>query len=127
MLLNDFYEITGVMESEAAHRIRVKLNPSHRIYEGHFTGQPVVPGVCTLQIIKDCVEKLSGKEYMYSYISSSKFLSLVDPKVNNLVEFDISLKETEDRRTSLLAEGKYQNTDTIFIKVKATLKEIENE
>ena len=127
MLLNDFYEITDVMKGEPAHRLRVKLNPSHRIYEGHFTGQPIVPGVCTLQIIKDCAEKLSGKEYMYAYISSSKFLSLVDPMVNDLIEFNISLKDTDDNRISLSAEGKYQNTDTVFIKVKATLKEIENE
>ena len=64
---------------------------------------------------------------MYSYISSSKFLSLVDPMVNGLIEFNISLKDTDDNRTSLSAEGKYQGTDTVFIKVKATLKEIEND
>lgn len=127
MLLNDFYEITDTTQSGESHLLSVKLNPLHRIYEGHFSGQPVVPGVCALQIIKECAEKLSGKKYVYAYISSSKFLSLVDPVVNGLLEFAISLKEAEDNCTFLYADGRYQYTDTVFIKVKATLKEVEYE
>lgn len=127
MLLNDFYEITDITDENSVHTFKIKLNSSHRIYEGHFTGHPIVPGVCTLQIIKDCAEKIIHKEYLYARISSAKFLSLVDPKENELIEIDISLKEANEEQITLVAEGRYQNTETIFIKVKATLKENNNE
>ncbi|MBK5720103.1 hydroxymyristoyl-ACP dehydratase [Dysgonomonas sp. Marseille-P4677] len=127
MLLNNFYEIISITEENLVQTFNIRLNSSHHIYEGHFTGHPIVPGVCTLQIIKDCAETIIHKKFVYAQISSAKFLSLVDPKENDLIEINISLKNTDNNQYSLIAEGKYQNTDTIFIKVKATLKEIDNE
>lgn len=126
MLLNDFYKITERTESGDAHVFRITLNPRHSIYKGHFAEQPVVPGVCTLQIIKDCAEMITDTIFIYKYISSCKFLSVVDPNINSLITISISLKSTGGE-TMLAAEGKYQETDTAFIKVKATLKEIGDE
>ena len=123
MLLNNFYKITDIIKEENSSIFKVELNPSHSIYKGHFEEQPIVPGVCTLQIIKECAEKVANKELFYSYISSCKFLSLIDPQINKLLEINITLKEIDENQISLLAEGKYQHTETIFIKVKATLKE----
>lgn len=127
MLLNNFYEITDTSEENSLHIFKITLNPLHRIYEGHFVGHAIVPGVCTLQMIKDCAEKIGKEQYMYGRISSAKFLSLVDPNENQLIRFNISLKEIEDNQISLVAEGLYQNTETAFIKVKATLNKIDND
>lgn len=53
MLLENFYKIIHIKEREdGKQEIEIELNPGHVLYQGHFPGQPVVPGVCTLQIIK---------------------------------------------------------------------------
>ena len=53
MLLENFYKIIHIKEREDGKQaIEIELNPGHVLYQGHFPGQPVVPGVCTLQIIK---------------------------------------------------------------------------
>ena len=52
MLLENFYKIIHIKEREDGKQaIEIELNPGHVLYQGHFPGQPVVPGVCTLQII----------------------------------------------------------------------------
>lgn len=52
MLLENFYKIIHRKEREDGKReIEIELNPGHALYQGHFPGQPVVPGVCTLQMI----------------------------------------------------------------------------
>lgn len=54
MLLENFYKIIHRKEREDGKReIEIELNPGHALYQGHFPGQPVVPGVCTLQMIKE--------------------------------------------------------------------------
>ena len=52
-LLPNFYKVTHSEHiNETDWVVQVMLNPQHAIYSGHFPQQPVVPGVCMLQIIK---------------------------------------------------------------------------
>ena len=51
MLLENFYKIIHIKEREDGKQaIEIELNPGHVLYQGHFPGQPVVPGVCTLEL-----------------------------------------------------------------------------
>ena len=59
MLLENFYKIIHIKEREDGKQaIEIELNPGHMLYQGHFPGQPVVPGVCTLQMIKESAEQI---------------------------------------------------------------------
>ena len=52
-LLPNFYKVTHSEHiNETDWVVQVMLNPQHAIYNGHFPQQPVVPGVCMLQMIK---------------------------------------------------------------------------
>lgn len=79
MFKTPFYTILQIDSSENNHSVVIKLNTMHPIYQGHFPDHPVVPGVCTLQIIKECVAKITSKELIYSTIPSCKFTSLIIP------------------------------------------------
>ena len=78
MLLENFYKIIHRKEREDGKReIEIELNPGHALYQGHFPGQPVVPGVCTLQMIKESAEQIVSQPLQYVQIASSKFLSAI--------------------------------------------------
>ena len=80
MLLENFYKIIHIKEREDGKQaIEIELNPGHVLYQGHFPGQPVVPGVCTLQIIKESAEQIANQPLQYVQIASSKFLSAINP------------------------------------------------
>ena len=64
-LLHNFYKITYSEHINGTDwAVQVMLNPQHAIYNGHFPQQPVVPGVCMLQIIKECIEKIQQDSLM---------------------------------------------------------------
>lgn len=69
MLLENFYKIIHIKEREDGKQaIEIELNPGHVLYQGHFPGQPVVPGVCTLQIIKESAEQIANQPLQYVQI-----------------------------------------------------------
>ena len=115
MLLENFYKIIHRKEREDGKReIEIELNPGHALYQGHFPGQPVVPGVCTLQIIKESAEQIANQP-----LQSSKFLSAINPLETPRLQLFIRLEETEEHLFKLQAEGICNGKE--FIKLKATL------
>ncbi len=119
MLQDNFYRITDRIECEGNWLLTIHLNASHPVYDGHFPEHAVVPGVCTLQMIKECAEQILSEKLFLGRISSCKFLLALHPVVNNELQLKLTLKEETENVVSLFAEGKSQGTE--FIKLKAIL------
>ncbi|HMJ45767.1 MAG TPA: hypothetical protein VK498_00460 [Ferruginibacter sp.] len=86
MLLNDFFHISSIQNENSEVKAGIIFNKGHKIFEGHFPGQPVVPGVCMMQMIKEIMETvLSGKTNLTN-VSEMKFLAIIDPVKNNRVD-----------------------------------------
>ena len=106
MLLDNFYTILSSESSDSTiWTIQIKLNPGHPVYQGHFPGHPVVPGVCLLQLIKECVEDIRQQKLQVTQVSSCKFLSAINPIETPNISVALTFKETEEGTLQLQAEG----------------------
>lgn len=65
----------GSTESEVV----VGINASHGIFAGHFPDQPVLPGVCMVQIAITIAGAMHGKALRVVNARTMKFLAPVDP------------------------------------------------
>ena len=88
ILEGHFYTVVRPVIEGAAIQAIIKINPDHAIFRGHFPGQPVVPGVCMMQIVKELLEKSTGKSIRLHNGHDLKFLSVIDPGKNNLVNVE---------------------------------------
>lgn len=98
MLLNDLFSITKIESQPDGSEVHawVELNPVHSVFEGHFPGKPVLPGVCTVHIIKEVAAAVTGKELTLSRSHTIKFQAPIDPLVNNCLQIDLkSSRETD--------------------------------
>ena len=90
MLLDTFYKINHLESVAPQHyRIAVMLNPEHPVYAGHFPGNPVVPGVCSLQMIVECAGKALGYPVVMIQAPIVKFLEIVRPTVDRELVINI--------------------------------------
>lgn len=78
-LLNNLYEIIGKDASEGAFTYEVKFNPDCFIYQSHFPGNPITPGVCLIQITSEMLELEYHHTYELSLLKSIKFKKVVKP------------------------------------------------
>lgn len=96
MLLNDLYTVVQSDQSMNCAHITalIRLNPSHDVFKGHFPGNPILPGVCMIQIMKEILmDQLSGN-LLFENLDSIKFLSVINPERDSFLKFDAVLKET---------------------------------
>lgn len=117
MLLGDFFTIQSSQKlEENAYQLKVVINPKHKIFEGHFPGNPIVPGVCLTQMVKEIVESLLLKKYRMSKAANIKFTAIVNPNLNPDLETKLQVKFLENEEVQ--AELTFYSGETTFYKFK---------
>src|SRR4051812_961535 len=95
MLLNDFFHILHCKSEQQTITATLQINKAHAIFDGHFPGQPVVPGVCMMQMVKEVLEKEAQQNFLIR-TADLKFLSILDPHVHQEVSAEIKSETTTE-------------------------------
>jgi len=114
-LKDNFFKIKNFIKTEAGFDFMIELNPEHFIYQAHFPENPITPGVCMIQIIKELLIEISHCNLFLKKIYNVKFLNIINPLRNKEVIFSISflMKEKDTYKVNVIV---YQN-DTRFAKL----------
>ena len=93
-LLKDFYRLISIEKTGGqALAATLELNAAHPIFKGHFPGIPVVPGVCMVQMTKELLESVLGKNTRLTVSRSIKFLHVINPLEHTTVVLRLDFKE----------------------------------
>lgn len=120
ILLNNFFTINDKVSSETEIWAELIINANHKIFEGHFPNQPVVPGVCMMQMIKEILEQVIGKETNLLQASDMKFLAVINPQENNLIHASIKMATDESGIINIV--GSLFKDELVHFKFKGQLQ-----
>ncbi len=118
MLLNSFFSIIETQNEQDKSESfisKIELDATHNIFKGHFPAEPVVPGVCLLQMAKEIAEVHLQTHLTFVKSPGVKYLSIVNPLVNNIIEYRIQLSPTENY---IQADITAINNDSVCLKTK---------
>lgn len=93
MLKDNFYKINSleIFDDKFSVRAKVELNRGHKIFKGHFPEIPVVPGVCTVQMIKEILIEVVKKDLMLVQGNNIKLHNPINPDYNLFLNFNLSI------------------------------------
>lgn len=123
MLLKDFYTITSVEKNDdSKYTVIIFINENHDIFKGHFPGNPIMPGVCMMQIIKELAEQITDSSLFMQSVSNVKFMALINPFVTPELKLELDIAVTEENLI------KVKNTtcfgDTVALKLGSIYKKM---
>lgn len=117
LLENKFYRVLSEERGEGlCAKYRVAILPECNVYDGHFPGDPVCPGVCNIETIKECAILLCGEQLRYSTIKQCRLTALATPTVCPEVDVQVNLSPSgegyalqatiaDDRQTYMILKG----------------------
>ncbi|MEO8515613.1 MAG: 3-hydroxyacyl-ACP dehydratase [Flavobacterium sp.] len=121
MLLKDFYKVEKVEKvSEGKYSAIVYLNNEHDVFNGHFPGNPVTPGVCMMQIIKELSQEIVESSLLMISSSNVKFMALINPDVNPRLRLELEI--LGDVNTEIKVKNTTYFDETIALKLTNTYK-----
>lgn len=121
-ILTDFYTLTSYEKAEnGSFTANIHLNKDHDIFKGHFPGNPVTPGVCMMQIIKELTEEFTDTKLFLKTASNVKFMAIINPFETPDLKLQLDITENEE-------DVKVKNTtffgETIALKLSVSYKKI---
>lgn len=121
-ILIDFYTLQSYEKTEnGSFTAQISLNKDHDIFKGHFPGNPVTPGVCMMQIVKELTEEFTGSSLFLKTASNVKFMAIINPFETPDLKIQLDITENEQ-------DVKVKNTtsfgETIALKMSVNYQKL---
>lgn len=123
MLLKDFYKVITLEKNDSQKYLAIIfVNENHEVFKGHFPGNPIMPGVCMMQIIKELAEQITESSLIMQSLTNVKFMALINPFLNPELRLELDITLTEEGLV------KIKNTtffhETIALKLSSVYKKV---
>ena len=119
MLRNNFFNVQDMEKQADSLSARFAIDAAHPIFKGHFPNQPVVPGVCMVQIIKELLEEALGEKLMMKEAAQIKFLQLLVPEDNARLSAEVNWQNSEK---GIETVASLKNEEKTFFKMNAVFQ-----
>jgi 3-hydroxyacyl-[acyl-carrier-protein] dehydratase len=114
------YQEADTVQAIGSIRYIIELDSCHPVYNGHFPGNPVVPGVCQVQIIKELVSMTIKQELILFRSDNIKFLSMIIPEKTPVLQVKLDIKQKDPDRWDVNAI--ISHNEMLFIKFKGSFR-----
>ena len=127
-LKNNLYKIISKEEVNSIFNYTVELNPSCVIYQAHFPGEPITPGVCIVQISKEVIEDLlleQSSAYRRLEIIKAKkikFLSVISPNETPILTYQVRKLVFSDDKMTVETQIVVNSDDKSMAKISLGMK-----
>lgn len=120
-LLDSLYTIVSECPIEDGHEFDIKLNPEHFIYQAHFPGEPITPGVCIMQIAVELFEVALKTTIALECVKNIKFLRIISP--NEVTDVKYSLQKITKEAGSLKVQVTVTANEDTYAKLSLVCNE----
>jgi 3-hydroxyacyl-[acyl-carrier-protein] dehydratase len=117
-MVQPVFKILSTEHSESSIITILAVDADSDILKGHFPGQPVVPGACMLQTVKEILEDTFNASLRLIKADNIKFLNMITPDSTDL-SMSISY-QLLDNDIKVIAE--LAGEAVVFMKLQASFK-----
>jgi 3-hydroxyacyl-[acyl-carrier-protein] dehydratase len=91
--INDLFSVTGNNVDATSGNFTLSVNATHPVYQGHFPGNPITPGVCSMEMLKELTETYFSWCGQLAEVKTIKFLSFINPLATAEITADLQILE----------------------------------
>jgi 3-hydroxyacyl-[acyl-carrier-protein] dehydratase len=114
-LKDNFFKIKTFCKTENGIDYAIELNSEHSIFKAHFPNNPVMPGVCIIQTVKELSEEMFDAKLFLKKAVNIKFVNIINPVENRKVVFSIAVSSESNNERNISAVVK--SGDNLFAKL----------
>ncbi|MBC7554387.1 MAG: hypothetical protein H7257_10455 [Taibaiella sp.] len=114
MLYNNLYTCINDLAAQNTYTCTLLVNANHDIFKGHFPAQPVVPGVCMMEIVKEMLAHNISRKIVLTSAPVVKFMMLIQPDTKPILTINWTEQNDEFKCDAVFKYG-----DSVLFKMSA--------
>lgn len=115
-LIHLLYDIISADQED----VLLKMLDNHPVYQGHFPGNPITPGVLSLRMIRECVCRETGRPLHYAAIKNCRYVALIRP--GDTLRLQRQITENEGSVTVKATLSDANNPDDLRLQLEAEMR-----
>lgn len=116
---NEFFRIVDIQKADDNNAVfRIELIPECKVYEGHFPGNPICPGVFNIETVRECAQILSGRSLRISAVKQCRFTSLLTPAKRETLSVRINTAGIEN---GLVVQATISDSSNSYVEFKGNM------
>lgn len=120
ILQNNLYSIISHQQGIPA-TFHVRIHPEWPVYEAHFPGHPVTPGVCIVQMVQELLQEHMHRKLTLCSAKNVKYLAIISPE--EVAELTVSFQKLDEQPDgSLKVQAQVEGNETLFTKLSVTFR-----
>lgn len=120
ILKNELFGIVSEEKADTGFAYTIQLNKEHFIFQAHFPGNPIMPGVCILQILTELLSLQMDRRMELQVVNNVKYISILSPEKHDTVDCIFSSPVMENSVCKVKAV--IRNSEKFFAKTSLTYK-----
>jgi len=119
MLLNNLFTYELIEgDSISFLKFRIYIHSGHVIFTGHFPENPITPGVCQMEMVKEVFGDYLNEALFFNNVSNMKFINMWVPNDSESVylELSASVDEVGYKMNASIYTG-----DEVYFKIKGSI------
>ena len=88
---DDIFLLKSFTDTGEGYEALAALNAGHPVFESHFPGAPIVPGVCLMRQVEQLTSKYLSKPLKLTGVSNAKFINIVSANGVGEVLFSVTV------------------------------------
>jgi 3-hydroxyacyl-[acyl-carrier-protein] dehydratase len=102
-LSGSFFTVLSSEVNEGLGTYDLRLNPDHFIFRCHFPEQPIVPGVCIVQMLAELLSGCAGRKLYVKEMRRVKFVGPVYPDRTSELSYRVTSYNDDGQNVSASA------------------------
>lgn len=118
LLENKYYKLISCHVNGENAIFHLALLPDCEVYRGHFPGHPVCPGVCGIELVKECAMMLTGHKLRINTIRKCRFITVASP--GKCPEMVVSLTVVP-KDNGYTVEARINDSEKLYVEYKGDM------
>ena len=119
-LKDSLYYITRQSTGNKPLQYEVLLDEHHFIYQAHFPGEPITPGVCIIQIAEELLEYHLNQMLNIQTVKNVKFLNFISPLKTPRITYEFAKIIVDDIAKTCKVQVQVLSDEEILAKLSFT-------
>ncbi|MBR1809825.1 MAG: beta-hydroxyacyl-ACP dehydratase [Paludibacteraceae bacterium] len=121
-MIDDFYTISNCQTDALNGEFEVELRPDCQVYKGHFPGKPVSPGVCSIQMIRECAEHVLDSRLHLRLIKQCRLTLLLSPALTPHLTVVVALLPDSGQDGQYTLDARIMHAGAVALLLKGTVE-----